>query len=641
MGRTALVLTTDGGPGPASIAAHVCAHSWVVARSERNRGEKRNSSLHATARYYLFFPEDLMRAKQVSTVALSLLLGAAGCSNSIHSEPSTGTGGASVSVAGTGGALGVGGATTNPGTGGAASGKGGGAAGAPSGTGGFLSGTGGQISSGGQVGSGGHLATGGQVGSGGQVGTGGQSAKGGASGTGGAVAAGGQQASGGRGPGGTAGNGTGGSGGSTGGVGGMAGAMSGGASGPCDIYEAAGTPCVAAHSTVRALYGAYNGPLYQVSRASDNATKDIPVLVAGGFANSPLQDSFCTGTTCTIPIIYDQSPHSNHLRVTWFANWLPNGGKPAAAAAAKITVGGHTVYGIKVTSGSDIAYRTGISLSGTASVSNGSSTVTFSSPQTLAKGTPLMFVAELSSCTTYDCPYYSVAAATTASTTATLTANYKGTSNAATTAWNEGTEGVATGDEPEGIYAVLDGTSHNAGCCFDYGNSEINGVDDGAATMEALYWGADTQFGESGGGSGPWVGADLENGLSFGYANGSAKVSTNTSVSFSYVTAMLKGLSASQCPSGLTSSGCFELKAGNAQSGALAVKFDATTGGYGARPPGYTPMKKTGGIILGTGGDGSASGTGTWFEGAMTTGAPPDSADNDVQANVVAAGYGH
>jgi hypothetical protein len=137
------------------------------------------------------------------------------------------------------------------------------------------------------------------------------------------------------------------------------------------------------------------------------------------------------------------------------------------------------------------------------------------------------------------------------------------------------------------------------------------------------------------------VGADLENGLFFGYANGSAKVPTNTSVSFPYVTAMLKGLSASQCPSGLTSSGCFELKAGNAQSGALAVKFDATTGGYGARPPGYTPMKKTGGIILGTGGDGSASGTGIWFEGAMTIGAPPDSADNDVQANVVAAGYGH
>ncbi len=430
-------------------------------------------------------------------------------------------------------------------------------------------------------------------------------------------------------------------GGSAGGAGGVAGAMGGGPRGPCDIYQAAGTPCAAAHSTVRALYGTYSGPLYQVSRASDNTTKDIPVLAAGGFANSSLQDSFCSGTTCTIPIIYDQSAQGNHLRVTWFANWLPKGGKPAVANAAKITIGGHAAYGIKVTSGSDVAYRTGVQLSGTASVTNGSSTVTFSSPQTLAKGAALMFASELSNCTTYNCPYYSVAAAMTASTTATLTSKYTGATSAATATWNEGTVGVPTGDEPEAIYAVLDGTSYNAGCCFDYGNSEINGVDDGAATMEAIYWGGDTQFGESGGGSGPWVGADLENGLSFGYANGSAKVPTNTPVTFPYVTAMLKGLSASQCPASLTSSGCFELKAGNAQSGALAVKFDATTGGYGARPPGYTPMKKTGGIILGTGGDGSASGVGIWFEGAMTIGAPPDSADSDVQANVVAAGYGH
>ena len=413
----------------------------------------------------------------------------------------------------------------------------------------------------------------------------------------------------------------------------------GGPLGPCDIYEGGGTPCAAAHSTVRALYGAYRGALYQVSRASDGTPKDIPVG-SSGFADTSVQDSFCAGTTCTIPIIYDQSPNGNHLRVTWFANWLPKGGKPAVANAAKITVSGHPVYGIKVTDGSEIAYRTGTPLSGTASVVQGSSTVTFSSPQSLAKGAPLMFVAELPSCQTYSCPYYSVAEATTSSTTATLTANYTGPTNAATTAWNEGTRGVATGDEPEAVYAVLDGTSYDAWCCFDYGNAEINGVDDGAATMEALYWGADTQFGESGGGSGPWIGVDIENGLSFGYANGSPKVPTNTPVNFPYVTGMFKGLSASHCPTGLTSSGCFELKAGNAQSGTLAVKFDAATGGYGARPPGYTPMKKTGGIILGTGGDGSASGTGIWFEGAVTAGAPPDATDNAVQANIVAAGYG-
>lgn len=37
--------------------------------------------------------------------------------------------------------------------------------------------------------------------------------------------------------------------------------------GPCDIYSSGGTPCVAAHSTTRALYGAYSGSLYQVREA--------------------------------------------------------------------------------------------------------------------------------------------------------------------------------------------------------------------------------------------------------------------------------------------------------------------------------------------------------------------------------------
>src|SRR5881398_3088894 len=52
--------------------------------------------------------------------------------------------------------------------------------------------------------------------------------------------------------------------------------------GPCDIYAAAGTPCVAAHSTTRALYAAYDGPLYQVQRQSDGALKDIGVVQPSG-----------------------------------------------------------------------------------------------------------------------------------------------------------------------------------------------------------------------------------------------------------------------------------------------------------------------------------------------------------------------
>src|SRR3954464_3138280 len=67
--------------------------------------------------------------------------------------------------------------------------------------------------------------------------------------------------------------------------------------GPCDIYAAAGTPCVAAHSTTRALSASYDGPLYRVRRQSDDAVKDIGVVKAtdsdaGGYADAAAQDAF-------------------------------------------------------------------------------------------------------------------------------------------------------------------------------------------------------------------------------------------------------------------------------------------------------------------------------------------------------------
>ena len=72
---------------------------------------------------------------------------------------------------------------------------------------------------------------------------------------------------------------------------------------------------MAAHSTTRALYAAYNGPLYQVRRASNGATTNIGTLAAGGYANAAAQDSFCAGTTCTITEIFDQSPQHNNLTI--------------------------------------------------------------------------------------------------------------------------------------------------------------------------------------------------------------------------------------------------------------------------------------------------------------------------------------
>src|SRR6266540_5326823 len=91
--------------------------------------------------------------------------------------------------------------------------------------------------------------------------------------------------------------------------------------GPCDVYAAAGDPCVAAHSTTRALYASYNGPLYQLRRLSDNAVRNIGVVKpaalpfpdAGGYADAAAQDAFCADTTCLISVLYDQSPMHNDL----------------------------------------------------------------------------------------------------------------------------------------------------------------------------------------------------------------------------------------------------------------------------------------------------------------------------------------
>src|SRR5215471_827775 len=121
--------------------------------------------------------------------------------------------------------------------------------------------------------------------------------------------------------------------------------------GPCDIYASGGTPCVAAHSTTRALFGSYSGRLYQVRRSSDNATTDIGTLSAGGAANAAAQDSFCAGTSCVISIIYDQTSRGNNL------TQAPAGGAAggpdalANASALPISAGGHKVYGVFVAPG--------------------------------------------------------------------------------------------------------------------------------------------------------------------------------------------------------------------------------------------------------------------------------------------------
>jgi hypothetical protein len=133
--------------------------------------------------------------------------------------------------------------------------------------------------------------------------------------------------------------------------------------GPCDLYANAGTPCVAAHSTTRALYASYNGPLYQVQRLSDGQVKDIGVVAptavpfrdAGGYAQAAVQDAFCANTTCFVAKLYDQSPMHNDL------TQAPRGGFSGPALGgfnnlpiadmAPITIGGHKAYGVFIEPG--------------------------------------------------------------------------------------------------------------------------------------------------------------------------------------------------------------------------------------------------------------------------------------------------
>src|SRR3984885_6534046 len=85
---------------------------------------------------------------------------------------------------------------------------------------------------------------------------------------------------------------------------------------PCGIYASGGPPCEAAYSTTRALFASYDGPLYQVRRASDGSQLNIGLQSAGGVVNAAAQVSFCSGTTCTITELYDQSSNGNNMPIS-------------------------------------------------------------------------------------------------------------------------------------------------------------------------------------------------------------------------------------------------------------------------------------------------------------------------------------
>jgi hypothetical protein len=325
--------------------------------------------------------------------------------------------------------------------------------------------------------------------------------------------------------------------------------------GPCDIYDAAGDACVAAHSTTRALYAAYGGPLYQVMRQSDGKLLDITVVGptatdAGSYANAAAQDAFCAHAACWITKIYDQSPRHNDLfqapRGAFNGPAMGGFNNLPVADMAPVTVMGHKVYGVYIAPGMG-----------------------------LRRNDP---------------------------------------------------SGTAVDDQAQGQYWVIDGHHFNSGCCFDYGNAEIDSKDDGNGTMETTYYGNSTGW-YHGNAPGPWVMTDQENNLVGCTNKGSAsKICEGLpNITWRFDTGMAKGE-----PHHWASLG------GDAQKGPLQVMFD------GPRiDVTYDPMRKQGAILLGNGGDNSNASQGTFYEGAMTAGGtfPAHATDQQVQANVVAAGY--
>lgn len=328
--------------------------------------------------------------------------------------------------------------------------------------------------------------------------------------------------------------------------------------GPCDIYAAGGTPCAAAHSTTRALYASYDGPLYQVMRQSDRKTLDIGVVPSspgdpGGYADAEAQDEFCRNTTCWISVIYDQSEFKNHLyqapRGAFVGAALGGFDTMPIADMAPVTVMGHKVYGVFIVPGMGMRQND--------------------------------------------------------------------------------TRGTAVDDQAQGQYWVINGHHFNSGCCFNYGNVEIDSRDDGDGTMESTYYGSQTLW-YHGTGPGPWIMTDQENNL-VGCVNPDPRdkyCKDLPSITWRFVTATADGE-----PHHWRSMG------GNAQEGELVTMFDGPR--IQNERSSYDPMRKQGAIVIGNGGDNNNYSSGTFYEGAMTVANtfPSEETNQAIQANVVAAGY--
>jgi hypothetical protein len=150
--------------------------------------------------------------------------------------------------------------------------------------------------------------------------------------------------------------------------------------------------------------------------------------------------------------------------------------------------------------------------------------------------------------------------------------------------------------------------------------------------METVYFGMGVIWG-TGSGEGPWVMADMENGLYPGWENGQDRnISTNTPLLHDFVTAVVVGDTADKNDG----KGRFALYGGDATTPEIKEMYD------GIRPekPGYVPMQKQGSVILGIGGDNSDGDGGRFYEGVIALGAAPRPVIDSLSQAIAGAGYG-
>jgi hypothetical protein len=107
---------------------------------------------------------------------------------------------------------------------------------------------------------------------------------------------------------------------------------------------------------------------------------------------------------------------------------------------------------------------------------------------------------------------------------------------------------------------VAAGTHVNSGCCFDFGNAEANSDDNGNGHMDAVNLGTECYFAPCSG-TGPWVEADMENGL---FSGGNGPNTANAGNGSNFVTAMLKN-------NGQTT---YALQGGDATTGGLSTWWE-------------------------------------------------------------------